>query len=519
MPTCRHTLHRRKFSAVLAACLLSFMLSITMTACSSTQSNQPEVYEVAVTLTGGSGRAYVESPTIIEKDGDSYTATIVWSSSNYDKMTVNGKDYEPVEFEPGSTFEIPVTLDEDIPVSAETLAMSTPHTIDYTLRFDSSTLAPYSAKDATGTDAEASNENGSTQTADFRDTDLGCGWEPTGSIELAHAKHFTIDKYRGDYELICIADGTRFLVVPQGKKAPSGLAADIAVIEQPADKTYLVSSAMMCLVDAIGVNERIAMSGTKAEDCSIVGFKKALESGSIAYGGKYSAPDYEAIAASGCKLAIENTMINHTPDVKLKLEDLGLTVLTEQSSAEAEVLGRIEWVKLLGSVYGVEKQANKVYAEQEQRIKQLQGDKPTGKTVAFFYINSNGAAVTRKSGDYIAQMIGLAGGTYILDGTDEGSQSSSSSVTLEMERFFATAKDADVIVYNSTIDNSVASLQDLLAKNSLLGEFKAVREGQVYITSANMYQQMTSTAAIIEELRGVLDGKPAAHPQFIEQLR
>ena len=54
-------------------------------------------------------------------------------------MTVNGVDYTPVNDGGNSTFEIPVTLDEDIAVSAETVAMSTPHTIDYTLHFDSST--------------------------------------------------------------------------------------------------------------------------------------------------------------------------------------------------------------------------------------------------------------------------------------------------------------------------------------------------------------------------------------------
>lgn len=95
---------------------------------------------MSVSLSGGSGRASIASPTTIVKDGDTYTATITWSSSNYDKMTVDGVDYAPVNDGGNSTFEIPVTLDEDIAVSAETVAMSTPHTIDYTLYFDSSTM-------------------------------------------------------------------------------------------------------------------------------------------------------------------------------------------------------------------------------------------------------------------------------------------------------------------------------------------------------------------------------------------
>ena len=84
------------------------------------------------------------------KDGDTYTATITWSSSNYDKMTVDGVDYAPINDGGNSTFEIPVTLDEDIAVSAETVAMSTPHTIDYTIHFDSSTMKEKSGDEASG---------------------------------------------------------------------------------------------------------------------------------------------------------------------------------------------------------------------------------------------------------------------------------------------------------------------------------------------------------------------------------
>ena len=98
-------------------------------------------YQIAVTLSGGSGKAWVESPAkLIVADGK-MTAVIVWSSPNYDQMIVDGEQYLPVPRSGNSTFEIPVSaLDEDLPVQAETTAMSQPHMIDYTLHFDSSTL-------------------------------------------------------------------------------------------------------------------------------------------------------------------------------------------------------------------------------------------------------------------------------------------------------------------------------------------------------------------------------------------
>ena len=98
-------------------------------------------YETDVTLTGGSGRASVESPAKVEIKDKEATATIIWSSPNYDYMIVDGEKYEPVNKDGNSTFEIPVTVfDAEMEVTADTVAMSTPHEIEYTLNFDSSSM-------------------------------------------------------------------------------------------------------------------------------------------------------------------------------------------------------------------------------------------------------------------------------------------------------------------------------------------------------------------------------------------
>ncbi len=98
-------------------------------------------YTIEVVLEGGSGKASVDSPTTLVIEGGAMTATITFSSPNYDYMMVNGEKYLTVNTEGNSTFEIPVdALDYDMQVSADTTAMSTPHEIEYTLHFDSSTL-------------------------------------------------------------------------------------------------------------------------------------------------------------------------------------------------------------------------------------------------------------------------------------------------------------------------------------------------------------------------------------------
>ena len=97
-------------------------------------------YTIDVTLEGGSGRSTVKSPTEIFVEDGRIQAEIEWSSPNYDYMEINGKEYYPINDSGNSRFLIDVaSLDSDIPVSAETVAMSQPHLIDYTFYFDSST--------------------------------------------------------------------------------------------------------------------------------------------------------------------------------------------------------------------------------------------------------------------------------------------------------------------------------------------------------------------------------------------
>lgn len=98
-------------------------------------------YKIEVTLAGGSGKATIDSPASIKIEEKTAIATIVWSSPNYDYMLVDGERYEPVNEDGNSVFEIPVTVfDAEMDVTADTTAMSTPHEVEYTLRFDSVSL-------------------------------------------------------------------------------------------------------------------------------------------------------------------------------------------------------------------------------------------------------------------------------------------------------------------------------------------------------------------------------------------
>lgn len=98
-------------------------------------------YTVEVTLSGGSGKASIQSPALLTVQDGAVTAQIIWGSSHYDYMKIDDTQYFPVNTEGSSTFEVPVSIfDRPVPVIADTTAMSQPYEIAYSLLFDSSSI-------------------------------------------------------------------------------------------------------------------------------------------------------------------------------------------------------------------------------------------------------------------------------------------------------------------------------------------------------------------------------------------
>jgi len=371
------------------------------------------------------------------------------------------------------------------------------------------------------------------------------------TMNLRYAECFRVDYYEDadglTFRLLTVDGTDRCLVIPEGGAVPAGAEADetLVQIRQPLGAIYLVATSSMDFFDCLDALDTIALSGTKADDWAVENAAKAMEEGSIVYAGKYSAPDYETILAAGCDLAIESTMIRHTPEVKEMLEGFGIPVIVERSSYETHPLGRSEWIRFYGALLGREEEALKQFeamcrkvdavladtaahkgaaeqvsaAEQESAAAQesaaeqesaaAQADaaaqETAAPTVAYFYINGSGIAIVRKTADYVAKMIGMAGGQYIF--TDLGDETALSTVHMQMEEFYATAVSADYLIYDSAIDGELASVSSLLDKSALLADFTAVKNGNVWCTTQSLFQKPTALADLIVDIHEMLSGK------------
>ena len=482
---------------------------------------QDGTYQMEVELLGGSGRASVTSPAKVEiKDGKA-VATLEWSSPNYDYMVVNGEKYLPVNTEGNSVFQIPVeAFDQDIAVIADTVAMSTPHEIEYTLNFHAGENGQNAAKaDTTGQEDSDGAEKGQ-QTAAVGGNPAKTAAAPLTydhSMELSYAENFAVDYYEGGYKLLTTRlNGDRILIVPKHQQAPEdaealvspsaeGEPGKLIVLQEPVKNLYLVASSVMDMFAQLDSMDAISMCGLKEEDWYIPAAKQAMKDGTLLYAGKYSQPDYELLLSQNCSMAIENSMIYHTPEVMEKLGEFGIPTLVEYSSYEEHPLGRVEWVRFFGALLNQEEKADQLFEKQKEALKRVEAEESTGKTVAFFYITSNGLVQVRQSTDYIPKMIELAGGKYVFENLGDP-DSRRSTVNLQLEDFYDGAQDADFLVYNTTIDRQVQTLEDLLKKCSLLKDFKAVKNHQVWCTTEDMYQQSMSAGNLIEDFHRMLTG-------------
>lgn len=621
-------------------------------------------YWIRVSMTGGSGRASISSPTgFYVKDGQA-TADIHWSSASYDYMKLDGARYEAFTDAAGhSAMTIPVSaLDTAIPVLADTTAMSKPYEIEYQLTFDGSALLPMAeahalptdelqrtmqsattqvagagssdsaagngnstsagsnlaaaAGDAQATNVQSGTSTGTAGASRTTDADGRVLWSAAPEIDGLSfvsfekndvAEYFRLSIYEdasgAKYQLLETAGGLhRYLIVPAeaqvsgkssvsaesevssragteanhgGKKsAKAGTEAELrftaraseansankekkgdvlelTVLQQPLTTTYVAASAVMAPLCDLGAVRQIRFSGLREEGWYVDEARAAMKEGTMLFAGKYSEPDYETLLREGCDLALESTMIYRAPEVTEKLNALGIPVYIDYSSYEPHVLGRLEWVRVYGALFGHEEKAQQWYQSERDRIRAIQKDAEKSieksetiiskdsknkssatqvssgsagtdtiadqrPTVVYFYVNASGQIQVRQPNDYIPELLELAGARYLAPDMSGLSGSRKSNVTVSLEDFYSSCRDADYLIYSATLDRSLSSIQELLGKNALFADFKAVKEGHVYTTDKDFYQLSDRMADFAEDVSRMLQGQGDMH--FLKQV-
>ena len=557
-------------------------------------------YWIRVSMTGGSGRASISSPTgFYVKDGQA-TADIHWSSASYDYMKLDGVRYDAFTDAAGhSAMTIPVAaLNTAIPVLADTTAMSKPYEIEYELSFDGSALLPMAdasmteahalptdelqrtmqsataqvadagssdsagdsgnstsagsnlaaaAGDAQVTNGQSGTSTGTAGASGTTDADGSVLWSAAPEIDGLRfissekndvAEYFRLSIYEdasgATYQLLETAGGLRrYLIVPADAQVPDqknghftaraseansankekkGDALELTVLQQPLTTTYVAASAVMAPLCDLGAVRQIRFSGLRAEGWYVDEARAAMKEGTMLFAGRYSEPDYETLLREGCDLALESTMIYRAPEVTEKLNALGIPVYIDYSSYEPHVLGRLEWVRVYGALFGHEEKAQQWYQTERDRIRAIQKDaEKSSPTVVYFYVNASGQIQVRQPNDYIPELLELAGARYLAPDMSGLGGSRKSNVTVSLEDFYSSCRDADYLIYSATLDRPLSSIQELLGKNALFADFKAVQEGHVYTTDKDFYQLSDRMADFAEDVSRMLQSQGDMH--------
>ena len=337
------------------------------------------------------------------------------------------------------------------------------------------------------------------------------------SMKLKYAESFAVDYFKEGGSLITVVDGRQYFV-PSAEGAsgvPDDLSKDVSVLPSPVKHGYLAGTACMDYFVSFGGLDRLAFSSLREEGWKIPEAAAAMHDGTVQYAGKYSTPDYELLTSKHCDLAIENTMIYHTPDVIEQLESLGIPVFIDNSSNESTPQGRMEWVRVYGLLAGKEKAAEKAFRAQEKAFLELPAHCGTDlPRVAFFSVRANGTVVVRRATDYIPSMIAMAGGEYAFKDLGAEDDSKCSTQVISMEEFYQTAKDADYFIYNSSIEGERTAIADLVRDAPVLADCKAVKDGNVFCTTADLYQHSMGQGTFVRDLYTMLNGGTDLHYIF-----
>lgn len=335
---------------------------------------------------------------------------------------------------------------------------------------------------------------------------------PFSSIEfsekkiLSHAEQFSMKSSEG-FTLVEINGENPILVIESGCAVPVGIPENYVVLKKPIENTYIVSSSVMDFFVKLDILDCVKFSGLKKENWYIEEAVERMESGKMLYAGKYSAPDFELLYKNKVDASIQNTMIYHKPEVKEKLSQLGIPVVVEKSSYEKNPLGKLEWIKLYGFLYGKEKEAENFFDQKIKEFSKLSHNEHTDKKIAFFYITSSGSINVRKPQDYISKMIDMSGARYFLEDVSINDENHVSSLNMQSEEFYEKARDCDFLIYNSTIDGTIKDKKMLLKKYPLLKDFKAYKEDNIFVSEKLLFQETTGSVDFMKDLNGLLHGK------------
>ena len=335
--------------------------------------------------------------------------------------------------------------------------------------------------------------------------------EETVTLGIENAANFQIEYLENSVKLVTDADGNKLLLVPEETEAPEGY--DATVITTPIKNALYTSTTYVGLMGALNdesLYDTIAGVTTPVENWTTPQIIERMESGDIAYIAQdhWTAGNIEEITELQPDVVLVDGYDEAGVQLRAQLDEIGIPYVVISELMEATGEGQLEWMKLFGALYNLDEEADAIYEAKLARMDELKAvaaeipeeDRPV---VALGMIY-DGIVYTQGGSSSTAAQIEAAGGVYALSELE-----GDGSVQIGMEEFVEQAKDADIVIYSSSITYTPdkAYLADL---DPLLTEFKAWQDDTFYVYGKGYYMNSAAIDEKFEDMMAII------HPELME---
>ena len=344
------------------------------------------------------------------------------------------------------------------------------------------------------------------------------GLEFDHEVPVEKAAYLSIDAYKDGFYVIKSHRGKAFqqlLVVPEGKTAPAGLSEDTVVVQQPVTSSKIDSisvAGLLCEINE-GLADKLTLVTLKKDKVFVDKIAENMDKGITKFAGKAADPDMDIIKEAAPQVYICNPGLVKE-DAYKTIQEAGLNPFISYFSQEGDVLGRIEWAKALGVIYGDPVSAEKFYDEQKALIEGIDTSKALGKSYIMCCLRKkDNKAFVRRTGDVVAKIGELAGGVNKLADAPKGGWEE-----MSIDDFVSKFNDTDYIIYMEGHGDPVRSIDDLKGISEAIGEFKAVKDNNAWLTRTD-FAQDNKVGEMAKELNGIFADDSEAVSNAKEYLR
>lgn len=323
------------------------------------------------------------------------------------------------------------------------------------------------------------------------------------ALPIHFSQSFRIEYLYDGCKLVTDAENIRLLLVPHGKEVPKGYKAD-KIIRIPLKNVMCASSTQVGPLIKLGVLDSLKAVTTPGDKWITNEVKAAFKQEKVKYvgGAGMGQPDYELVKAVNPDMVFAYTGAYGQQAMIEKLSEMSINYAVNNEYLESHYLGRMEWIKFMAAFYDKELEAEKILNDAVKEIDNVAVKIAGLKEPKIAWGSSyKGNVYVPNSGSYIRKWVDMAGGNYAFKNIGAGT---SSNTQISMEDFYAQAKDADILVYSSTITFlNKPTIEGLIEENPLLANMKAVKNGNVWAYGADWWETIPDTDRFVKDIAAV----------------